>query len=110
MQEEVRHYRLFVNGEEDLMTLKEWLAHRELSQGEVARRINVRREQVTKWCSGKYAPSGRHLANLCHVLDCQPHEIRLPEHSKTTTSSLEKWSFRQKVVSFVTRVATEMGV
>lgn len=110
VKEDIRHTRIFQDGQEDLMTLREWLAHRELTQAELARLINVRREQVNKWCAGTHSPSGQHLTNICHVLDCQPHEIKALKRPLPTTTTAERVPLSQRVLSFVTTITTEMGV
>lgn len=110
IKENTRHTRIFENNQEDLLTLREWLAHRNLTQASMARLMNVRREQVNKWCAGTHKPSGQNLINLCEVLDCKPHEIAWQERKSTPTTSAESSSFSQRVLSFVTTLATELGV
>ncbi len=55
--------------------LAEAINSSELSQSEIARRLGVAHQQVSRYVSGKQLPALDTLANLCVILDLDANEI-----------------------------------
>lgn len=51
--------------------IDEWLEHRELSQAEVVRELDVNKSTVSKWCKGDL-PSEKYLLALAEFLRIEP--------------------------------------
>ncbi|HFU4449782.1 TPA: helix-turn-helix domain-containing protein [Streptococcus suis] len=109
-----RDYRIFVNGQEDLLNLEEWIAHRRMKKAHFARLVGVSPVTVSRWISGDRTPAGYLIAQICDVLECHPSEIKWHERKKTTTTTttqnaksgniLTKWI--KSVKEFVEEVAS----
>lgn len=82
-----RDYRIFIDGEEDLLNLEEWIAHRRMKKAHFARLVGVSPVTVSRWISGERSPAGYLVAQICDVLDCHPSEIKWHEREKTTTAT-----------------------
>lgn len=82
-----RDYRVFIDGEEELLNLEEWIAHRRMKKSHFARLVGVSPVTVSRWISGDRTPAGYLIPQICDVLECHPSEIRWPERKKTTTTT-----------------------
>ena len=54
------------------MQLPEYLERRNISQGQFAKRMNVSRQLVHKWCTGVHVPS---LENAFKIRDCTGGQV-----------------------------------
>ena len=55
--------------------LAEAIKNSDLSQSEIARRLGVAHQQVSRYVCGKQLPALDTLANLCVILDLDANEI-----------------------------------
>ncbi|HEL2737713.1 TPA: helix-turn-helix transcriptional regulator [Streptococcus suis] len=86
---EVRNFRIFYEGQEDLMNLEEWLAYRQIKKSMFAKLVGVHPVTVSRWISGARQPACEQLGAICHVLDCKPFEIAWKEPLSTTTTAAD---------------------
>lgn len=87
VKRKIRDYRIFCDGEEELLTLEEWIAHKRLKKSQFARLVGVHPTTVSRWISGKARPQSEQLGNICHLFDCKPNEIAWKEPICTTTTT-----------------------
>lgn len=61
--------------------IEEWMAHRGLSDEQVAGRLEVARETVTRYRSQQHRLNPDKIAAIANALDCEPEELwRPPGH------------------------------
>ncbi|MBY4963171.1 helix-turn-helix transcriptional regulator [Streptococcus suis] len=87
IKKRTRDYRVFIDGQEDLLNLEEWIAHRRMKKTHFARLVGVSPVTVSRWISGERSPAGYLIAQICDVLDCHPSEIKWHTREKTTTTT-----------------------
>ncbi|HEM3451970.1 TPA: helix-turn-helix transcriptional regulator [Streptococcus suis] len=111
VKKEVRSFRIFHEGKEDLMNLEEWLAYRKLKKSMFAKLVGVHPVTVSRWISGARQPACEQLGAICHVLDCKPHEIAWQEPLSTTTAadSGKRRNILTKWLKSVKELAKEVG-
>ena len=56
----------------------EWMEHRGISDEQMAGRIGVARETVTRWRTHQHRLNPEKIAALAHALDIEPEELWRP--------------------------------
>lgn len=77
-----------------------------LSQEQLAEKLNVSRQSVSKWESGSSYPEMEKIIQLCKILNCSLDAIIDDEATgnKTPTDNKMNWSFYiQEVLNFITQ-------
>ena len=58
------------------LTLKAWLAIREMKDKDFAKKVGVSPQAVSSWKSGRHKPSGEYVPKIESVLDVRFSEIK----------------------------------
>lgn len=58
--------------------IEEWMAHRGLGDEQVAGRLDVARETVTRYRGQQHRLNPDKIAAIAHALDCEPEELWRP--------------------------------
>ena len=64
------------------MTIREAREAKGMSQGYVARKLEVEQGAVCHWENGSARPNKRNLAKLCRILGVEEHELELKERTR----------------------------
>lgn len=67
-----------------------------LSQQDFAEKLNISRQTVTRWESGKSTPSSAQILNICREFGLDANELLSGEHAAVKTAPTQKETYNRK--------------
>lgn len=76
-----RHYPFYI---------ADWLVFRDIDDEELADKLGVSRETVTRWANHTRRPGAARLRDIAAAFDCNPDDLLRPPPTKTNRPSIDQ--------------------